>query len=1513
MPSHSVRSGSFSSQPSRLFIRAALVVALAAAGILPITSGRMSRALQPSVRASALGGGSRINLRPATDLPSSYGGSANLVRILEQNSAEPLALAAGDFDEDGVPDLAAAYVSGGSGILSLHRGNPDAIYPNSPDAQRRRAQNQFTSEPFFPNATLSSTPESPEFLGAADFDGDGHLDLISAAGGSDRFYVMAGNGRGEFAPARLIGTGGSITVMTTATSMPSGQSSVMVGVDRADGPALLIFGSSDVSPRALSLPSAATAIAQGDFDGDGFADLAIAAGARLVLAHGDMGQLAGGRVDERRVGYKIVDLAAGDFGSGRRADLALLASDGAVHILSSTQSLASSGKTGGMWSGESLALGSWPGARRLVGARMSGSNTDDLVVIEGSNARLQILVNDALGQAGSADGASIISHSAASVDLGGDPAAVLGMRLGSDAAAGLVVLRSGTSAPATLVPAVATTFTVINENDSGAGSLRAAIVSANGNIGADTIDFAIVTGAPFTIPLASPLPAITEAVTIDATTQPGFAGTPIVEVNGAAAGAGDGLSIQTDDVVVRGLVINRFDGNGISITGNTNHVEGNFIGVDLTGLLSLANSGDGVAISGASSGNVVGGTVAAARNVISGNQNGVSLTSASTTGNTVAGNFIGTDALGANVVGNTLDGLALSTATSNIIGGLSAGSRNVISGNRNGVAISSIASAANGVQGNFIGTAADGTTALGNNQNGVSIASSGNSIGGAGATAGNTIAFNGKSGVSVASGVNNPIETNSIFSNAILGIDLAANGVPEPNDALDADVGANGLQNFPVLTNADSLGGSITIDGSLDSKASTTYRVEFFANQSCSPMGFGEGKTFLGTAPVTTDAAGHIDFSEVFAVAVTPGQVVTATATDPLGSTSEFSQCLPVGGIAGGTSADLSVTIVMTPSPALTGTGVVKLILVSNAGPDAADNVTLTDTLASSLVFASCAATGGGVCGGSGNTRTVTFSSIPSGSSAAITINANVACTAAAGTVIGNTVAVFSATTPDPNLVNNLATATTTASNTPPTITCPANLSVPNDLGLCSAVVNFPVIPVTDNCPGVVVSCTPPSGSAFPIGQTGVNCTATDTGGASVSCSFSVTVTDTQPVAIVCPSNVVVTALPGQCTPAVTYSPPSVIDNCPNATSSCVPPSGSAFPVGVTTVGCTATDAAGHTATCSFTVTVIGTPQATVTLEGDGNSLTFGPKKATRKLKKEKKRASRQITIQNTGCAPLVVSLKSIVRTGKDVDRGTIVDTNDLALYTLKLINNDNTETELGLLQDVSIAPGVTRRFKLLFNPVIPPLANSNEDLAATEVLPPVVNSLLTLNQNAGAPIDIPLVGRVTTALNLLNPNNSRKPAFVTFTKSGDEFNIQYSIYDPNLDVDHATYQFLDGAGNPVQSSFTVDLRAAIQSRNLVTGQSFTIVQTATGARDHREVTNVRVTVFDPEASVSLVSSGVVPLSAAVATQSLGTGLRTLLLAPTFSIPSSSGASPLPPLSEIPIANDPRSAIGKER
>jgi hypothetical protein len=361
----------------------------------------------------------------------------------------------------------------------------------------------------------------------------------------------------------------------------------------------------------------------------------------------------------------------------------------------------------------------------------------------------------------------------------------------------------------------------------------------------------------------------------------------------ALANGGQGIDVggASGTVVGPGNVAsgNAFSGILLISGANGNTVAGNFVGTDPTGAFAIGNLVNGIIASNASD-NVIG-----PGNVVSGNgTNGVRVrTSAS--GNVVKGNFIGVNAAGTAALPNALEGVQVNDgAHDNTIGGPGS-DRNVISGNGdNGVLLADASTTGNLLQGNFIGTNATASLALPNAANGVDIqgGASHNTIGGTVAGTKNVISLNGGRGVFVEAGTGNAVLGNTISYNGGLGIDLAPVGVTL-NDLGDPDVGANMLQNFPVLSSVVLSPGSTEVHGTLNSLASLSFRIEFFAGLVCDPSGYGQGQRPLGFVDAATDAGGNTSFVATLAGGAT-GPWITATATDPSGNTSEFGACFPV-------------------------------------------------------------------------------------------------------------------------------------------------------------------------------------------------------------------------------------------------------------------------------------------------------------------------------------------------------------------------------------------------------------------------------------------------------------------------------------------------------------------------------------------------------------------------------------------------------------------------------------------
>ncbi|MDW8318128.1 MAG: right-handed parallel beta-helix repeat-containing protein [Anaerolineae bacterium] len=393
-------------------------------------------------------------------------------------------------------------------------------------------------------------------------------------------------------------------------------------------------------------------------------------------------------------------------------------------------------------------------------------------------------------------------------------------------------------------------------------------------------------------------------------------------------------------------VIGGNGGSGVMIHGSAaagNAVRSNLVGVAPDGAAPRSNGGNGVTIDAAPS-NTIGGATAGHGNLISGNAgHGVHITGAGAQNNTVAGNQIGANRTNTAALPNAGDGVRIDGgAASNTIGGMVDGDNdaNLIVGNGNdGVEINGAATGNNVVAGNYIGVLPDGTTAMPNSGHGVYISGGafGNRVGAASRVHGNFIARNGGDGVYVrGGGARNAIWQNRIFGNNGLGIDLDPNGVTL-NDPLDPDTGPNLLQNFPLLTSVQLVGGTATLKGALESTPNTTVRLDFYANSQCDPSGFGEGETPLGSTTATTDASGYASFTFAPGTSLAGPMNFAATASDPSRSTSELSPCAgasteavvtPTGGGAlnaanvnvavppGAVAAEVTLALMPLPAPA---------------------------------------------------------------------------------------------------------------------------------------------------------------------------------------------------------------------------------------------------------------------------------------------------------------------------------------------------------------------------------------------------------------------------------------------------------------------------------------------------------------------------------------------------------------------------------------------------------------------
>ncbi|MBI2926743.1 MAG: HYR domain-containing protein [Verrucomicrobia bacterium] len=688
--------------------------------------------------------------------------------------------------------------------------------------------------------------------------------------------------------------------------------------------------------------------------------------------------------------------------------------------------------------------------------------------------------------------------------------------------------------------------------------------------------------------------------------------------------AGDGNVVGGTSVEARNVISGNRLGIHIGGSPNPagNKIIGNFIGTDVSGSSALGNwQAGGIQIASVATANEIGGEMPGAGNLISANYIGIFILEAST-GNRIQGNLIGTDVTGTSALGNVQAGV-WGASSGNLIGGSLASSRNVISGNTSGIILGGGVNDTvthNVLERNLIGTDVTGEHALGNRYQGVFIASASMDT-----ISKNVIAFNGFAGPAADgilmidnTSLQNLISENSVFSNSGLGIDVEPDGVTS-NDLNDGDPGPNQRQNFPVLSAAVNSAGSITVQGSLNNNPNGLFTLEFFSDVTCDPSGNGEGRWFLGAAQVATDASGNADFNVTFSATIPDGYVITTTTTDSANNTSEFSRCFtltppctitcPPSLIVGtGSGATQCGSVVNYSAPATVGScgtvtctppsgsffplGTTMVICTAGAGPSCSFTVTVVDD---TPPVVSCPAT---TTLSANASCQATLPNLGPGVTASdnCTLQGSLTKTQspAAGTVVGLGSHVITVTVTD--AAGNSAICTTTvivADTTPPQITScsAAQNAVAN--GICRAPVpDFTAGVVASDCNGpLTITQSPAAGTPAGLGSTTVTLMVKDPANNTATCTTVFTVIDNSAPMVTCPAGTTASA-----DAACQASIPDVLggvsasDNCDSSVSlSQSPAAGTLVGLGTHTIAVMSTDDAGNSSTCTTALTVVDT------------------------------------------------------------------------------------------------------------------------------------------------------------------------------------------------------------------------------------------------------------------------------------------------------------------------------------
>jgi hypothetical protein len=703
------------------------------------------------------------------------------------------ALASGDFNEDGVADLVTGYGSAAGGLVTLQLGNVDSVFANSAEAKERRQSGTSSDSPFLARGEDIPIASSVDFVDAGDFDNDGHFDIVAGSRNQSQLYLLLGNGRGGFPRTSRLDVPGRVTALKAGEmNRPDGIADLVVGVQTGHDFQVLVYDSPrgvlSVRPESYSMPARVNSLALAQLGSNVTSDLAIASGNHLVIVHGRDRKLSYGAnqlfnaipaaVEDRSFAFNIESLCMGDFNRRGQTDVALLFADGSVSMLSPGDANRVAAREMGAI-GEQQRISSWPSREVfrlpsedreptnafILSAAYSAVSSESLLVVHDNQMSVvRMLRNDVFSTASDANRGDELSPVSTTSQIDGGAVAALEMSLNSDALSDIVMTGPAEKSLTVLMSQAQTAFTVTNANDSGSGSLRQAILDANSNPGLDTISFNIPGAGVRTISPLSNLPDITDPLTIDGTTQPGFAGVPLIELDGSQAGDSNGLFLTAGNCTVRGLTINRFfqlkgvnRGHQIyvDITSSHNRIEGNLINTNNQGTGPAENPFDllqsGIFLQN-SPDNVIGGTTAAARNVISGSkQIALELNGIGSARNLIQGNFIGTDITGKVAVPNGFRGISVD-GPNNIIGGTVAGAGNVISNNAPYGIVMDLADAADGniVQGNFIGTDVTGKVAMPNFLSGIQLGAVNNTtIGGTSPNARNVISGHRQYGIDI--------------------------------------------------------------------------------------------------------------------------------------------------------------------------------------------------------------------------------------------------------------------------------------------------------------------------------------------------------------------------------------------------------------------------------------------------------------------------------------------------------------------------------------------------------------------------------------------------------------------------------------------------------------------------------------------------------------------------------------------------------------------------------------------
>jgi hypothetical protein len=442
------------------------------------TSGQNFTRPQPDTTQS----GRHIAIRDSEAISVDFMGPQDAVHVLESGQAQPLSLARGDFDEDGIEDLVAGYSApGGAGIVVLYRGNLDAFAPQSEGSWLAIGRGQFPRT-FLSIAATFPVPAAADFVATGNFLGSDHLDVVTAARGDKKLYLLAGIGSGNLATAQPIPLPGPVSAMAAGRfGASNSRSTVIVGIGGAKPAVLLYSGSSQgLTPAGqFALPAPVTSFAFDDVDGDGRPDVVMVTGQRVSILHAS-GAAGKPELETPSLPISAAAVTTGFFvhDRGWRRQIAVLGTDGSVHVV------AHGGFDPRAWTKAEVALmrdalrhgqpnpfartergpvtDGWKivetlpsvGSRRtsgglIVSSRIFGQGTDDVLVLDSESGKIAVATHPRVSSKVSSFLPAQLSTRLYSA---GAPVAALSFPVNVDAREGLVVLHRDQIMPAVMMP-----------------------------------------------------------------------------------------------------------------------------------------------------------------------------------------------------------------------------------------------------------------------------------------------------------------------------------------------------------------------------------------------------------------------------------------------------------------------------------------------------------------------------------------------------------------------------------------------------------------------------------------------------------------------------------------------------------------------------------------------------------------------------------------------------------------------------------------------------------------------------------------------------------------------------------------------------------------------------------------------------------------------------------------------------------------------------------------------------